>query len=441
MNTETTINADDWKTGTDALALCMICGGEYATGTRECPDCHVSLSVVRRCPNCHRVVSAQHSKCVYCRSSFTHELPKDAFPEDLPALDKQRSMGAGLRRFRAAAVSIGTFVFVFCLGMVFLRQINKPPAFPVHVVAKSHVLHSAELRRAPSYSSSVVGKVVSGASVNLTGFRENDQGRWMTVDWNNTVAYLPVSDLAVPQPVEASDGANALKFYLLGMEPDSVDEAVKAVDSYAQAFPKNPHGEELKWVLAERIRSLSQHGGPQGTALRRQANQLYQLLAESNGTYAGKAHDALNRVPTSTEPQSRAHVSVRKTDSLEIIGGSGTEVSTTQSAPHEVLVLTQAEVIVRAGKLSQATEGAVVAGRVALQVRANGIMAIPAGAPCQLTVVSAGQSGGTLGVKLTSIEVDHHVYAVKSQAINIPSSGGSERALNFRLSAPMVIER
>ena len=67
-------NANDWKSGTEALSLCMICGGEYEPGTRECPDCHVSLSMVRRCPACHRIVSAKHTKCVYCRTSFTHDL-------------------------------------------------------------------------------------------------------------------------------------------------------------------------------------------------------------------------------------------------------------------------------------------------------------------------------------------------------------------------------
>jgi hypothetical protein len=442
MNTDTGTNADDWKTGTDAIALCMICGSEYAVGTRECPDCHVSLSVVRRCPNCHRVVSAQHSKCVYCRSSFTHELPKDPRLDEVPDLDRQHALSVGVRRFRAAAVSIATFVTVFCLGLVFLRQINKP-IFTPQIIAKSSVLHSAQLRRAPSLSSSIVGKAASGTAVSVTGFRENDQGRWMTLDWNNAAAYLPVSDLSAPRAVDGNGGGDALNFYISAMDAESVDEAVKQVDYYARAFPDNAHGEELKWALAERVRALSQRGGSQGSALRREANQLYQQLVALNGKYAEKAQDALTRTPSAPETEARPRVPRRKADGLQIIGGSGTEI-TTSSTPHEALVLTQAEVIVRAGKLSQATAGDVLTGHVALQVKTNGILAIPAGALCHLTV-SKGPSESKLGLALTSIEIDHRFYAVKSQTIDIPSGDADRqtvnRGLSFHLEAPLVIER
>jgi hypothetical protein len=444
MRMETNIHADGWKTGTEALALCMICGGEYEPGTQECPDCKVSLSVVRRCPSCHRIVSAKHTRCVYCRFSFTHELPEGPLPAELAA-EGDGGLSAGIRRFRAAAVSIATFVFVFILGLVFLRQINQP-AIPVHIIAKSYVLHSAELRHAPSFSSSIAGTVAPGTTVVLTGFRENDQGRWVKLDWNHAVAYLPANDLSAPRAVDAHDGADALKFYLLGMEAaESVDEAVKAVDFYAQAFPADAHGEELRWVLAERVRILSQHGGSQGPALRRQANQQYQQLVASNGKFAEKARDALARVPSAPDTEARPRVSSRKAGGLQVIGGSGTQTSAAKSAAHEVLILTQAEVIVRPGKLSQSAAGTVVTGRVASPVKTNGIVAIPAGALCQLTVVSADPSQAKLSLALSSIEIDHRVYAVKSPAMEIPSSVGdrrsADRALSFHLEAPLVIER
>src|ERR1039457_7306846 len=126
-------NPDGWKTGTEALALCMICGGEYEPGTRECPDCHVSLSVVRRCPACHRIVSAKHTKCVYCRSPFTQELATDPFSADGSAGGGPVILSKGVRRFRAAAVRIGTFVFVFVLGLAFLRQAHQP-SIPAHII-------------------------------------------------------------------------------------------------------------------------------------------------------------------------------------------------------------------------------------------------------------------------------------------------------------------
>ncbi len=146
---------DEWKSGTEALALCTICGGEYPSGTRLCRDCNVSLSMVRRCPNCHRIVSAKHTKCVHCRTAFTEELPKELFPTELPVNNDRKTFNERARKFRAVAVSIVTFVVVFCVGLLFLHQINKPQ-FPVHVIAKSTVLHATELRRSPSLGAAIV---------------------------------------------------------------------------------------------------------------------------------------------------------------------------------------------------------------------------------------------------------------------------------------------
>ena len=87
MKTNANLHADEWKSGTEALALCMICGGEFPPGTRDCPDCNVSLSIVRRCPACNKIVSAQHTKCVYCRTPFVEELSRRP-SEDLPALEE-----------------------------------------------------------------------------------------------------------------------------------------------------------------------------------------------------------------------------------------------------------------------------------------------------------------------------------------------------------------
>ena len=103
------------------------------------------------------------------------------------------------------------------------------------------------------------------------------------------------------------EGANALKFYMSGMvTTESVDEAVKAVDYYVKVFPSNAHGEELRWVLAERVRVLSQQGGTEGATLRREANQQYQQLVDLNGKYADKARDALKGIETIPSAQGTA---------------------------------------------------------------------------------------------------------------------------------------
>ncbi|HVJ04448.1 MAG TPA: hypothetical protein VM578_02120 [Candidatus Saccharimonadales bacterium] len=350
------------------------------------------------------------------------------------------------RRFRAAAVSVVTFIVVFCIGLLFIQRSNRPNV-TVHVVARSYTLRPIALRHAPSLSSSTVDSVAAGTTMDITGFAsDNDAQRWITLRWKDAAAYAPASDLAPPKALDV-DGADVLKYYLIGMESsETIDEAVKAVDYYARAFPGDVHGDELRWILAERLRSLSQHGGSREAAtLRQRANQQYEQLISANGRYAEKAREALTKSPSaaaSAVPQ-RAHSA--KSDELEVVGGSGTQTSTAKSGSHEVLVLNQAEVIVRAGKLSQLKAGTVVLGHVAHSVKTNGITAIPAGALCQLTVMAADPSSVNVALGLTSIAIDHRAYAVKSRLVEISqgeeSKRAADRALIFHLASPLVIER
>jgi hypothetical protein len=446
MNTE--IHVDEWRSGTEAIGLCMICGGEYETTRRECPDCHVSLSVVRRCPKCRRIVSAQHTKCVYCRTPFTHELPENASSTDEAPTTGRPRTSKGVQRFRAAAVSLVTFMVVFILGFLFLRQVHREK-FPLHTVAKSYLLRSVELRRAPSSGSSSVDTVAAGTNVNLIGYQSGEQGqRWMTVDWHGRVAYAPAEDLAPPKALDTNEGADVLKFYLLGMEnAEDIDEAVRAVNYYAKAFPGDIHGEELRWILAERIRYWGQHGGPRQAALRQQARQQYEQIEASKGSFSAKAHDAMatNLLATGSGARASSLPTGRKAkvDGLQVVGGAAeVQTSTVKSTGHEVLVLNRAQVIVHAEALSQLIVGAVISGRVAHAVKANGIVAIPEGAPCQLRVTRTGSSDADVSLGLTSIEIDHRAYAVKSSAVETPSgNGAADRALVFHLDAPLVIER
>ena len=331
MKIDTNLHAEEWKTGTEALAFCMICGGEYPPATPECPDCHVSLSVVRRCPGCHKIVSAQHKKCVYCRTPFIEEIPR-ALPEFLPELQAQDER---TRRIRAGVVSVATFLVVFFLGMFFVRMIQKP-VVTIQVIAKARMLQTVPARRSPTSNSSNLGKIPSGTPVNVTGYQETDQGRWMALDWNDIVAYVPLGDLSAPRAVN-SDGAGALKFYIGGMDTaESARESLAAVAEYAKAFPADAHLDELRWELAERLRVLAQRGGPQSAELRRQSTQLYEQLAAGNGSFAAKARAAL-RTPASAHSPARSGAVPRK-DTLQIIGGSGTRTSGSQSAPRQVTI-------------------------------------------------------------------------------------------------------
>jgi hypothetical protein len=208
---------------------------------------------------------------------------------------------------------------MFGLGLGFIHYVSKADAPALHIVARSYVLRATELRRAPSLTSSVINTAAPGTIVELTGFRTGDQDqRWMALDWNNAPAYILASNLAPPKIIDSNEGANTLKFYLSGMDrSESVDEAVKEVDNFMRAFPGDVHGEELRWILAERVRYLSQNGGPAETDLRRQAHQQYEKIAASNGKYADKARDELMKMASSQEvgAQQRRR-NTRKVDAL-----------------------------------------------------------------------------------------------------------------------------
>jgi hypothetical protein len=240
-------------------------------------------------------------------------------------------------------------------------------------------------------------------------------------------------------------GANVLKFYLSGMDkPETIDAAISAVDGYAKMFPSDIHNGELRWLLAERIRYVAQHAGSEEqAALRSEAHRQYEQLATSDGTYAGKARNVLDEVSPAPQTESPAHSPSRKTDELQVVGGSGTQTSYTQSAAHEVMLLNRAEVVVRLGQISQLVKGATIQGRLARPVKANGIVAIPGGARCEIKVFGRDNTKIILG--LISIDLEHRSYPVNSIAIEVSSRGigrqPADRALVFRLDAPLVIER
>jgi len=438
---EMEINANDWKSGTEALALCSLCGAEYPVDTQECRDCHVSLSIVRRCPECQKLVSAKHTRCVYCRASFTHELPKP-FPGPLAPDGSGSTFDPARRRLRAAVVSVGTFVLVFALGILFLRLLEMPNGL-AQAVAQTRAVDSAELRRSPSHTSSIAGMVTPNTALHVTGVQQNAQGRWMVLQWKNGAAYVLASQVAAPRITAADGGVEVLEFFMESMEsPAAVEGARGSVDQFAKSFPRRPEGERLRWLLAERMRILAQRGGGQGESLRKQANEQYQQLADGGGSFAEKARailqpgsGALAAAQAGSRRNSRRG---SKTQEVTIVGDSGIQIIGDTAQRHRALVLTEADIVVRAGKVSGAKAGSVVSGRVAQAIEANGSVAVPAGARCRLKVVSPAADGTPANLQLLSIEVDKRSYAVQSTAA---AWQPGDAALTFHLDAPLVIQR
>jgi hypothetical protein len=424
--TEMDENAPQWKEGTQALGLCMICGAEYEPNAAECPECHVSLSVVRRCPECQRMVSAQHTRCVYCRTSFTHELPEE--DRAMPPLGFAPRQSPISRLVRVAVVSIGTFTFVFLLGILFLREMKRPHG-TMQIVARSHVIDSAKLRRTPSYRSSIAGMVTSETTLNILGVRANKLGRWIVLKWEDREVYLPASKLAAPLAADAEGGAEVLKFFIEGAgSADALKAASISVDQYVKSYPNSHHRGELRWALAERMQKLSRRGGKHRAALRRGAEAQYKLLADSHGPFAARASTVLGRKPV----KGSSHSGPKQ---IEITNQPEPESPVASAEGRQIVILTEANVSVQPGELSSPKQGKLLSGKVAQPIEANGILAVPAGAPCRLQVVST--EAATPSLKLLSIEIGTKVYAVRSSPVELVPG---EKALDFHLRAPLVIE-
>ncbi|PSH05236.1 MAG: hypothetical protein CXZ00_03550 [Acidobacteria bacterium] len=398
------------------------------------------LSVVRRCPECNRIVSAQHTKCIHCGTPFQYGQTKNLQPAHVLPNTSYNAKNKMKRQFRAAAVSIVTFSFVFVLGLRFMRHIGGQSTAQAQVIATSNMLHAAQFRSSSSLNSSIVGEAESGKPIQLTGCLEGERGqRWLKVAWNNSIVFVQLKDVTPPKVLEPA-GADILKFYVAGMEsPSIVKDAVSAVESYIRMFPSDSRNGELRWVLAERIKYLAQRAGSvDAAALRREAHRQYEQLANSNSPYAERARNVSDEIEPDSTPSGER--SGRKTDGLKVVGGSGTKTSNQSLTAHEVLVLSRAEILVQASQTDQLVPGATVPGRLARAVKTNGKLAIPAGAQCLLEVI--GRANSEISLALSSVEIDGRSRAVSSKPIDV-SSGGivRDRSLIFHLESPLVIER
>lgn len=136
----------EWILGTEPIAVCFSCDATLPPETVRCPACDCALSIVRRCPGCRRILSAQHTHCIYCSVSFLRR--GYAALKSLPIIRRRRPQAprapySGVvveaTMLVALAVFSGFFAYNFFWRYAKVQRSSRAPAPPMVTVSKSGV--------------------------------------------------------------------------------------------------------------------------------------------------------------------------------------------------------------------------------------------------------------------------------------------------------------
>src|SRR5215472_16301053 len=194
--------------------LCMSCNAEFPSGSAtECPNCHVSLSLVRRCPGCQRVRGAQHVRCRYCSTGFV--------PVDQPVSEGAAALPhAGPRKTTPAQIATTAGVIaLFALAIVvIIYRVRKMAPKPHLPIGQTYALKVTTLYREPSLTAPPIGDLQPGTVVDLTDFPFDSVGnRWFEVSSHNARGYARAGEVAPPKGKDSENGFFLLRHSLLSL--------------------------------------------------------------------------------------------------------------------------------------------------------------------------------------------------------------------------------
>lgn len=436
-----------WAPGAEPLAVCMSCSATYPPDTSECPNCHVGLSLVRKCPSCGRVQSAQHFACIYCADSFVRE--EGLRPLASGPLFRKRQLAQ--KRFRIVA-GIGLAVGIAAgLTLYFIRR---PSGGTQAVIAQSYILQPTSMRASPAPEAAPVKDFQGSEIVNITDDAIDMMGnRWFRITSGGIVGYVRTQDVAPPKAQDPETGFEALRHWLLGMDDPSVlGEAQQAVEYYRNSYPASSHGDEIRWLLAERTRSLAEGSGHH-RALLASAREQYQKIAEAGGEYADRARETLEKLPNDSSPAAPRRSAQSSTLGFSVVGGSVSPSrnapGTTSGAPiRRVTVLTRTPLTVLLTSPARLSAGTTLEAQFAQDIWVNREIAIPRGSVARIAVSAM---GGALSLRIVAAVIAGETYQVSASISRIsptdrsgaggplPSTLPAGARLEFRLDAPLVV--
>jgi hypothetical protein len=442
-----TFDEGKWAPGAEPLAVCMSCSSTYPPDTSECPNCHVGLSVVRKCPSCGRVQSAQHFACIYCANSFVRE--EGLTPLASGPLSRKRQLAQ--ERFRIVA---GIAVAVGLVLGLSLYLIRRRSAKPLAVIAQSYILHPTSMRTSAAPDAAPVKDFQGSEIVDITDYAIDMMGnRWFRITSDGVGGYVRTRDVAPPKAQDPEKGFEALRQWLMGMDDAStLGEAQQAVDFYQNTYPTSSHGDEIRWLLAERTRALAA-GPDQHRALLASAREQYRKIAEGGGEYAGRAREALENLPPDSSFGGSRRSGPSSTLGFSVVGGS---VTTSHNAPEgtpgapvrRVTVLTRTPLYVLLTSPAQLSPGTAFEAQFAQDIWVNREIAIPRGSAARIAV---SETAGSPSLRVVAAVIAGETYQVSASLSRLSPAGrsGSERQvpstlpagtrLEFRLDAPMVV--
>jgi hypothetical protein len=409
VNTEASSGQVRFIPNAPAYAMCMICDTKHAPGTESCPKCHSPLSAVRTCPDCGRVVSAKHLKCVYCSLSFVLDESIDLGPQTAPVPvtetdDKQ------LERRRAILVSVGVFLIVVLIGLATTIMRSRPSS--AEYAAETYAIHAAPLRLQASLSAGTAETVQAGTVLRLTKMELDPQGRrWFVVQREGAEEFVSLNDVAPPKVHQTEAGSQMLRAWLLSLsDPDLVTESLGAVNYFCAQNVGSARCEELRWVLAERLRSMSQKSGSPELAAK--SREILKSIADGKGkmsSEASKTLDNADREEIRRPVQPKTGASKKKNGA---------------NAGREYALIDRAEVQVRVPNLKSVAKGAILRTPVAREIKVNEQIAVPSDAICVLQVIDADPARSTVTLQLTGIEFGGKRYNVSTtpQRVNAPGA-------------------
>lgn len=391
-----------------AFAICGVCDAEYPIGTAECTKCKSPLSAVRKCFECGRILSAKHERCLYCKASFIQEPGATATVVTRPTA--AASTRDAVHRRKAILVSVAVFLLVMFLGLY--GTISKLGKTGPDVAATSYILSGASLKLQPSSTAGSSKHLPPSTVVSLTGMAVDPEGhRWYVLREDNTDAFLAVTDVAPPKARLPELGSQMLRAWLLVFrDPTLIPDADSAVHYFCANFAASPHCDELRWLAAERFRSMAERGDAPDAESR--ARDLYQAIVNGKGPKASDALKALEQLGN-TRSERAASSSKRRR--------SSTEKDSTFGSSHEYALIDRAEVHVRIPELTTLKSGAQVRTPIAKEIRVNGKIAVPSNATCVLNILKSGNK--EVEVQLTAIEFGSRRYQVVTEPKSIPIGG------------------
>ena len=148
----------EWILGTAPLAVCFTCDATLPAETTKCPICDCETSIVRRCPGCRRIVSAQHTYCIYCSMSFLRRghvasrsliLPGPRRPSR-PSSDRYGGVVVEATMMVALLVLSGFFAYTYFWRYARVErsaQAATPPVAPISSAARERSARRARIVR------------------------------------------------------------------------------------------------------------------------------------------------------------------------------------------------------------------------------------------------------------------------------------------------------